>query len=359
MLSSIFNFSGVAAAFRLPFTTKCWFLVILSAGVVVYKGAVDQIIRTYTPQQTNHLTEAVEDLSGETRVMFLGSSHMAAGINPSYFDQKVANISVNAGNFEVLEILFKSHVDRVPNLEYVILEADNTCLAIDRLNETRDFVELNYLGAKLEHYPKPKWWKLSQRLLNQDWVYPILFYNRLTPYEYVYKRKLAYTREQRSALNQQKHTGRDAMPDWPFNRKEPGASVPGHSPHMHVMDTERMDRIDRITFDDPVFWDRVEKNSAALDRLLACIDEHRVQPIFFRFPYTYAYHRWNTAEWNEIDTTMMRYLEDRYGERFVFWQIPREPYFEISDYSDSQHLNKWGAIKMSVYLNDWINELLE
>jgi hypothetical protein len=128
---------------------------------------------------------------------------------------------------------------------------------------------------------------------------------------------------------------------------------------MHVMDKERMDRIDRITFDDPVFWDRVEKNSAALDRLLACVDEHGVQPIFFRFPYTYAYHRWNTAEWNEVDSTMMRYLKDRYNERFIFWQIPREPYFEISDYSDSQHLNQWGAIKMSGYLNDWINELLE
>ncbi|MFT5121909.1 MAG: hypothetical protein ACI9TH_000027 [Kiritimatiellia bacterium] len=354
---SIFNFSNVARAFRLPFGTTCWLLAILAAGGVMYKGAVDQINRTYTPKKTNHLTAAIEHLSPETELMFLGSSHMAAGINPSYFDKEVANISLNAGNYEVLEILFKSHIEKMPNLKYVILEADNTCLALDRLNETRDFVELNYLGGDLAHYPKSDSWKSFQRIINQDGIYPVLFYNRLTPYEYVYKRKLAYTREERSRINQQKHAGLAEMPDWPFNRKEPGKPVPGHSPHMHVMNQERMDRIDGITFNDPVFWDRVERNSVALERLLARIDEHKVQPIFFRFPYTYAYHRWNTPEWEEVDQAMMAYLKERYNDRFVFWEIPQKPYFELSDFSDSQHLNKWGAIKMSTYLNDWVNEL--
>lgn len=337
----------------MPVSTWVWIAIIAISGAAVYVKCVG-VISAWFPRGKTPLTMAVEQYTPEVEVLILASSHGLAGINPSYMDAPVANLCLNSGNYEVQEILLRSHLEKMPNLRYCLVELDNTCLALDRLSGTRDFRELYDMGADIDVFPKPLQWRLTQQILDHDLVRPVVFYQRVTPYELIYIRKKFYTQDQLRAQNI-----RAKLPDdhIPLNRHHPDKRVPGHSAQLGKMDEERLDHIRDVQLGmkpDIVNPDRVKRNVDALNRILGILRERNIRPIFIKFPYTYAYQRWGTEAWNEVEQDIEAKLRNDYGDDFLLWQFSFDQGFIYEDYADSQHLNKWGAIKFSRLLDQQI-----
>ena len=348
---SILNFSALKRAVRLPLRSWLWLALIAICAAMVYVKCV-HVITAWFPRGENPLTMAVGELNENVEVLVLGSSHALAGVNPSYIDVPTVSLALNSGNYEVQEILLRSHLDKVPNVKYAIVELDNTCLALDRLSGTRDFRELYDLGADLDYFPKPWMWKFRQRVLDHDLVKPIVFYQRMTPYELIYIRKKFYSREEYQKIVVVKSEDADPVP---MNRNNPGKRVPGHTAQLAKMDLERLTEIAEVELKPDIVTDeRLSKNADALSRLLELLKERDIQPVFIRYPYTFAYNRWNTEEWQAIGAETELFLREMYKDEFVYWTYSFNPDFSYDEFSDAQHLNKWGAIKFSKMLNEKI-----
>jgi hypothetical protein len=351
MRLSIFNFKRLKGLGRIPLKAWLWMVLIAISAVLVYIRCVGMITHYYGRGE-NSLTMAVEELSAETKIISLCSSHGFAAINPSYMDAPLVNLSMNSGNYEALEIILLSHLEKVPNLKYALIELDNTCLALDRLSGTRDFRELYDLGADPALFPRSAMWKFNQRILDHHLVKPVVFYKRITPYELVYLRKAFYTPEQLAEMGAIHVVPEDPIP---ANRDNPGKPVPGHGEQLKRMDKEMLDEIQKIQLNpDIVTQSRYEANAAAFTRMLDVLDKHDIQPVFIRFPYTYAYNRWSTPAWKEIASKHEAEVRTRYAEKFVLWDFTHKPEFKFDEFADSQHLNKWGAIRFSQVLDTYI-----
>ena len=349
MRLSIFNFSRLKGLGAIPLPVWLWFAVIVIAGAVVYVKCVG-VITDFNHRRSNPHILAREALGKDTQIIALSSSHGLAAINPTYIDTPMVNLSLNSGNYEVLDVLLRSHIDALPNLKYVLLELDNTCLALDRLSGTRDFRTIYDLGGQVEHFPKSTWWKVNQRVLDHELVKPVVFYARITPYELIYIRKKFYSAEKYQQITRRPADIDDGIP---VNRHQPGQRAPGHRAQLIKMDREQLDEIAKIQLKpDLVTESRISRNADAFERMIQLLIERDIQPVFIRFPYTYAYNRWGTDEWKAIEKEFEAFVRELFGEHFMLWELPSEPDFELDDFADSQHLNKWGAIKFSRLLDE-------
>ena len=134
-----------------------------------------------TRQNPTFRTVAVERLEqGPVDVIFVGSSHIYTGVDPSCFPYSVVNLSDSALNYQMAEILCRKYWRRLCKAKLVVLELDAVPVYEDTLSrrdgDYRGFLEWNVQATEL---PLPIWEKLKAGVLEQFTSTRI---NRIWPY---------------------------------------------------------------------------------------------------------------------------------------------------------------------------------
>ena len=198
MRLSIFDFDVVGRLLRQPSARWAWAISLLLGGVLTYGvGAwqcfrFDMLGKIHAPKVNTYFwngierstirTRAVEALSAETEVLFLGSSHVDCSVRPHELSMPAMGLNLHEGSYELFELLLARHEPTLKGLQTVVLELDPACFAADRLSSGRDFTQLFELGLEREDLPRPWWWRAQQSVLESRWVRPVFFGRRWSPY---------------------------------------------------------------------------------------------------------------------------------------------------------------------------------
>lgn len=87
-------------------------IILLITGLEV---SIRQIPNNYTHKQEQLIK------GKKTEVLILGNSHSVFGIDPQYFDKKTFNAAMISQPLEVDLFLLKSHIDDLPKLSHIVL----------------------------------------------------------------------------------------------------------------------------------------------------------------------------------------------------------------------------------------------
>ena len=91
-------------------------------------------------------------LGPDTRVLVVGISDVLDGIRPSLLGPHSMNLALAGGDYRALLLVLRHRLAEMPNLETVVLEADNLCLlqaGVDR----KDFSEFYAWGLSRNYLP--------------------------------------------------------------------------------------------------------------------------------------------------------------------------------------------------------------
>ena len=83
--------------------------------------------------RTTLATKAVEALSAETEVLFVGTSHVFAGIRPDQYSRQEMTLTAPVINYALMEEALAKHLPRLTGLRYLVLELDIVPIRYDTL----------------------------------------------------------------------------------------------------------------------------------------------------------------------------------------------------------------------------------
>ncbi len=150
---SIFTTERIARLLALARARKAWLGASALVFLLVSLGAW-ALLAPWTAQE-NYRTLAVAALSEETRVLVFGTSHVDVMLDPRRIDVPAMNLSADICSYVCLESIVAGHVDRLPGLELVLVEADIVSLIYDTFEtyggDHRRFLDL---APSLEGAPR-------------------------------------------------------------------------------------------------------------------------------------------------------------------------------------------------------------
>jgi hypothetical protein len=322
MSSSIFSFDLIRAFARLPAARHRRHLALVAGLLATYLACLHVLARVFgavRPETTRTL--AVQALSPATEAIFLGNSVVEAAIDSTLYPRPVMALPMANGNWEVDELILNRHAPGLPGLRQVVLQLDTTCLAWDRLGITLDFGAFHELGIPLQEIPRPAWWRWRQRVVEHPWVYPLLFGERLTP---------------RQLLWEPRYGSVSARPE------------PGYIPLRGVLtEADRAAYFARPVAMEPRQPEVLERNQAALFRMIDLLRARGVEPVLLRYPSRGGYAFFRAPEWDDALAAVGRNLAARPGGSPRVIDLADDPSFATADFRDTVHLNRAGAAKLA------------
>ena len=135
MSSSIFSSENLRAYGHLDGAQRRFHLFLVAVGVAVLllghslTNSVEKALWPYG--RTAPLVQARATLSETTKVVFTGSSHLRAGIRPEVFTFEATSIAGPGWDYSTIEAAVRNNLERMPNLELVIIELDVTPLRLN------------------------------------------------------------------------------------------------------------------------------------------------------------------------------------------------------------------------------------
>lgn len=300
-------------------------------------------------ERTNHMLMAVQSLSPQTEVLVLGTSHVDCGIDPSGIDVPLVNLSGIATNYVCLEGVAEAHLDRLPGLRLVVIEADVFPLRYDTLAVLdRNYTLLLDLAPSVSVMDVG--WKEKVLL----WKEQLLLYNPLTgPFMAREKAVLSIVedRAQRRLL----------APDT-------GAAEisPGFRAFEQVMSSANDGRVKANTHERESSHNvaaNVEANTDALVRIIEAILDRGLTAILLRLPHHSTYRSHRSAEMKEQYDEAIHGIVERFAPavadgRLRVWDMENTIGLTNQDFYDGDHLNGSGAKKFTRQLNHRLNTAL-
>ena len=355
MRLSIFNFSVLGRIVRQPAGRWAWFCLLILGGVLTYGVAAWQCFRFDLVGKVRYdlrnqyfwegierstiRTRAVEALGDDTKVLFLGSSHIDCGVRPHELSMPAMGLNLHEGSYELFELLLKQHRETLSGLEVLVLELDPACFAADRLSTGRDFTQLYELGLRRRDLPRSWWWRTQQAVLESRWARPVFFGRRWSPY-----------REHYDVLARKEKRGAGPM------RKR----WAGHMELFNVMTPDNMPvLLKKVDFERVMVPELLERNEEALNRMIAWCEKESVALVFVTVPHWPAYPRYREGEWVPWYETVKKRVFDRAPEGTLHWDDFGSHGMPEGDFADVQHLNKTGAEKYTQRLDARLKALLE
>ncbi len=282
--------------------------------------------------QPTFRTLAVERLKqGPVDVIFVGSSHIYTGVDPSCFPYSVVNLSDSSLNYQMAEILCRKYWSQLCKAKLVVLELDSVPVyenTLERRNgDYRGFLEWNIHASEL---PLPWWEKFKAEVLEQ---FTSTRVKRMWPYLV-------------------------KPPTRPKHPPGPGFNVPRGK--INLQNNEASLLALGTTYTGPI----VEKNLQCLRRLLMDLHQAGVKVKMLRPPFHIAY--WQDPKGPERDRAAER-------ARKIFLEMPGNSQADIIDlryllqsedkcFRDLVHVSAYGSKKLSEHLVkvidlEWLNSL--
>lgn len=291
--------------------------------------------------------EGLSQNASNVEVLILGHSHAMEGADPREFSLRTYNMAVGLQNVYYDDYILSKFIARMDSLKFVIISSSffhfyNTLPDLEDING-----EDQFNLAKYHMY-----WGLDslkdKRISNIDPQYNIeITSNPTASYIRMFKYYLTgqpwrpeVRKEQETLLGLGYLEGTDIVRSEQFLDDDGVMMVKAHSPH--YASTPEFELTD---------------NYYLYEDIVKRCREKGVEVAIVLFPTWHTYHE--GVDSFQLDGTrrMMRMLEDEYPNCHA-WDHFDDQRFNVGDFQDATHLNRYGAIKMGRILDEEVKKVL-
>lgn len=304
--------------------SKSWLAILMAGFVATFFACGGLLIHLFPRAHPASVrSEAFASLSPATRVLVLGTSHVAFGVDASRFERPAAALAAGALNYELMELILDRALSRAPNVEQVVIEVDIIPLRADSMEKFNgDFSQIYSLGLRWTDLPRSWSWKLRQALRESKPLFPFFFAKRLVPRTFVWDGAGSKSLERTVDLVRGFVASTEVIAPW-----RDGAVVVG----FHKEDLK------------PNRW---RENTAALMRMLDRLHQERRAVYLVRLPHHFTYVEAEPGEWEDQVSALVQTIKTQYPELPYFdWMVI--PDYDNKDFADGHHLNVQGARRLT------------
>ena len=278
------------------------------------------------PKPLQASTGASAALGPGTRVLVVGTSHVLDGIKPSLLGSNAMNLALIGGDYRAILLVLQHRLADMPNLEVVMLEADNLCL-FQSGADRKDFSEFYTWGLSRNDLPLSWGAKRWQAIVEQPLIAPFIFSRRLTPGSWPQASPVELIIEPGFQSTTQRVATYNSGP----------ALIRLH---------ERMISDQATT-----------QNLAALEELLHLLKNRGVRVVLLTLPHHQGYGSNASERWRKAFSDLLASARTVLGDEMVWWNWESDLGFSDDDFMDGHHLNVVGAAKMSERLRESLADL--
>lgn len=222
---------------------------------------------------------------------------------------------------DMLPILRRRLAD-LPNLQIVLLEADNISLIQDVFRR-RDYYSLYAWGLQREDLPLGTWERIQQAVLEFPWVAPFAYSRRLTP------RAWAWRADPGDWLD---------YPGLGFVASQ-AQVVPANGGAVRIREHDR-----------EVSSESIARNRAAFVELIRLLKARGIRVVLITLPHHEGYACNASPRWREIFSDLLDAGRAALGDQFLWWNMDGLPALDDRDFHDGHHLNARGAAQLSKWI---------
>lgn len=324
MSSSIFNFDGLRRAASLPGRIKRdWAIIVLTGAGILWAG---HHLLGGPPVRENPITLAVQTMGEQTRQLNLGTSHFYHGLDPQQFGAPAVNLVGPAMNYACLESVLNTHLQRMPNLEYAVIEFDVVPMLGDTLEDMqrdyRNLYDLEIEANDLDVNVLQKTDFMLQRWLRRGWPSAYFASHKLSPHDIVwFDRRIGQPAE-------------EIVP-----HRQPGF-WPKQSVMSRINDGEKRIQAHQKNLTPK----RKRSNFTALLRIIDRLQQRNVHIVLVSPPHHESYWRHMPDDWTADLDEAMTMIRQRFSQQALPWWDYR--YWRSANthlFYDGDHLNTDGA----------------
>lgn len=313
------------------------FVALLAAmfGAILFLSA--RFLEGWTAD-TNHRAQAVAALSPKTRVLFTGSSHVFATVNPALLRWPSMSLAAPVCSYVCIESIVRGNLPKVPGLAALVIEYDVVPAFYDTLRAYHgDYRQLLELSPDISAMQVSRWQKYElwrDRTLDQSFLGPLLRFGKLTP-----EVALQHLRGERPV--------------------EDATVGPGYANGPEIMppDDDGPARVARHVRESPG-PSELPRNEAALRRLIELALSKGLKLALMRFPHHPGYWAALPPSWQESMDELLGRLERDFPGAFVYWDLGTLSELRETDYRNGDHINDGATARVTGMIEQRLASLL-
>lgn len=261
--------------------------------------------------------------SNDIEILIVGNSHANYGIDPAYLSLPAYNMAYVSQTILYDKQIILKYLPILKNLKYVIISIDYPTLYYGS-DETRDFFYYHYYGINLRH----------KSYFNQNLSY---FFYVFSPVPSI---KLLLNKAGDLFVN-----GDSFVNGWQ-----------GYDSTNYTYINEKAGKQKAEHFDDEINSSNEHRYICSeFESLIALLKQKNITPVLVSAP-CYKYVTDNLDK-NRMDENLLfvKKLQAQYN--LAYLNSLEDTSFKIEDFYDCDHLNKFGAEKFTMKINNLINSL--
>ena len=325
------------------FLIKLFIFIVLLIGVVL----IFEMGFREKPTVFKNKYEGLTQHASEVEILILGHSHAMEGVDPHEFKRRTYNMAIGLQNVYYDDYILNQFINRMDSLKFVLISTSyfhfyNTLPDLKDLSGENQFNTAKFhmywgldslKGQKISNFdPKYNWEFLTN---------PARGYISMFKYYLLAEGLRKGAEEQRRAFMECGYSyGTDIVRSENFIDADGIMMAKAHSPHY----TE-----------EPHF--HFTYNYGLYEDIVKRCKEKNVNVAIVLFP---AWHTYTERlDEFQLDGTrrMMQQLATEYDNCYS-WDYLEDQRFDLGDFQDATHLNRYGAIKMAHILDEQIDSLL-
>ena len=290
--------------------------------VILFFAVYEYVVRSI-PNDYSFKSSILREKASDIKILVLGSSHSYYGINPKYFDKSAFNVSHVSQSYNYDDFIFNKYLPTLYSLEYVILPISVFSPLSEGLDSGKESWRSKYYSIYYDcNYHK--WYDYKYRYLFSS-INDFYTKNFLVQFIYHNDREI-YVDTNGFALEKKKVT----------DFKKDGMNVAKR----HTI----KDLDDTLSY---------KKNKEFCQNIVDECKSKGVKVLLVSTPTTVEY-------FTNINPRQIKIMED-YGKELAkndnvkYINLLKSPLFNNEDFFNSDHLSHKGAKKLTLLLNDTIN----
>lgn len=307
---------------------RLWAGFVLGCGMIALL-TVALLLRDYVRQENAH-TLALATITPRTQVVFLGSSHVLAGVDAASMKTPAVNLSGPAHDPTCMRAVFAGNRRRLPGLKIAVIEVDPYFLQVNSVRgfagDYRRIFDLDAEVAALNvdfvdraSIAYANWWYRSV-------FWPLVAYQKPSP------RRLLWGSAQEELLPG-------------FMRRDLREDIDAHA---RGRMQEHQGNADAMN---------VPRNREALRLLIADTKAAGARVVLVRMPTHRSYRSLMPSSWRNLQSETLAQLHKEFGgDAFEFWDLNELIEFADSEFSDSDHLHATGAARLTQFIDHRIRQ---
>lgn len=282
--------------------------------------------------------EGAKEVQDSIEIIILGTSRATYGVNPEAFGMYAYNLANLGQSLYFDKRITLSLLPEMPQLKYVFISIDYHSLAFSS-QFNRDY--WSYYGNGIKYKDTKYFWAN---------ISPTLFgYTPKVAFSMLKKKLLNYWRYGSEIVDFEVEAGVDIYKPVVngFIALDGKDTANFHHDAYEVSSTWYTNVIDESNEKDEIVKD--------LEDFIEILLAEGVTPILFTPPTYLEYNNYLNSSYIEENIKTSKQIAFKHG--IEYWDFYDSEMFSFDDYHDMEHLNREGALKFSLMLNDSINKM--